>query len=341
MTLTDGKIRIAIYGCGRFANRVHIPNLLKLKNVEIVAICDINPQSLKLTAEAFNISETYQDGHQMLDREEIDVLYSIVPAYVRTDVEATAAAKGIHIFSEKPQAITMQVANKIDDAIRKSGVISTVGFRERYRPIFQEARKFLADKEIVHVRFQRVSGLPGPISKERQDSWWAQMDKSGGPALDWGVHATDYTRFMTNLNIVRAQAFYCHRPSYHVPISCSFNYCFANGATMTMTFVSASPVGLDGEPWFTIFYEGGCLAIHRYERIEVNGETVYQAEEFDPWFEQDRLFIEAVRTGDTSALMNDYRDGLFSLAPVLAGWESSRRNGECIEVQEFMKYKVG
>jgi len=333
------RIRVAIYGCGRFANRVHIPNLLKLDKVEIVALCDVNPQALKSTAEAFNISKTYQDGHKMLDGEEIDVLYSVVPAYARTDVEATAAAKGIHIFSEKPQALTMPVANKIDDAIHQSGVISTVGFRERYRPIFQKARRILEDKEIVHVRFQRIGGLPRPPSGEHKDSWWVQMDKSGGAALDWGVHATDYTRFMTNLNVVRAQAFYCQRPSYHVPLSCSFNYCFSNGATMMMTFISASPVGLRGEPWFTIFYKDGCLSLHRYERIEVNGEMVYQAEEFNPWFEQDRVFIEAVRTNNTSVLLNDYHDGLFSLAPVLAGWESARRNGECIDMQAFMEHE--
>ena len=34
-----------------------------------------------------------------------------------------------------------------------------------------------------------------------------------------------------------------------------------------------------------------------YDRLEVNGEVVYAPEEFDPWFEQDRVFIEAVRTG--------------------------------------------
>jgi len=338
MALNNRKIRVAIYGCGRFANRVRIPNLLKLDNVEIVALCDVNPQSLKSTAEEFNVPKTYQDGHEMLDNEEIDVLYSVVPAYSRTDVEATAASKNTHIFSEKPQAIKMQVARKIDDAIRKSGVISMVGFRERYRPIFQEARRLLEDKEIVHVRFQSIGGLPGAPPKDGEDSWWAHADKSGGRALDWGVHATDYTRFMTNLNIVRAQAFYCQRASYSVPLSCSFNYCFSNGATMTMSFISASPGGLRGEPWFTIFYEGGCLSLHRYDRVEVNGKTVYQGEDFNPWFEQDRIFIEAVRTGNTNALLNDYHDGLFSLAPVLAGWESSRRDGECIDVQAFIDH---
>lgn len=336
MASTDRAIRIAIYGCGSWANRTHIPNLLKLDDVEIVALCDSNPQSLKSTAEAFNISKTYHDGHEMLDSEAIDVLYSVVPAYARTDIEATAAAKGIHIFSEKPQALTMAVAHKIDEAIRGSGVISTVCFRERYRPIFQEARKRLEGEKIVHVRFQSISGTPEPPSGDQKDSWWSQMDKSGGQALDWGVHATDYSRFMTGLNVVRAQAFYCQRPSHHNPLTSSFNYCFSNDATMTLTFVSAASGSFRDEPWFTVFYEGGYLAVFGYDRIEVNGETVYQAEAFDPWFEQDRVFIEAVRANDASLLLNDYHDGLFSLAPVLAGWESSRRNGECIDVQAFM-----
>ena len=150
------------------------------------------------------------------------------------------------------------------------------------------------------------------------------------------MHATDYVRFMTGLDVVSAQAFYHHPPAYRLPLSYSFNYCFETGATMTMTFVAATPSAPRDEPWFVIIYEGGTLALYGYERIEVNGETVYEQDEFDAWLEQDRTFIEAVRTGNRDLLLNDYHDGLYSLAPVLAGWESSRRGGECIDVGAFM-----
>ena len=334
----DQRLRVAIYGCGNFAKRTRIPNLLQTDSVDIVAACDSNLQAAQEIADEFSIPSVYHTGnggaHKMLDAEAIDVLYSIVPAYVRTDVEVTAAGKGIHLFSEKPQAITMRVARRIDDAVQRAGVISTVGFRERYRPLFQEARRFLADKNVVHIRFQSYGGLP-PATDESAKTWWAEMDKSGGRALDWGVHATDYSRFMTGLNVVRAQAFYCERPAYATALSSSFNYCFDNGATMTLSFVSAgsSP---KNEPWFTVFYEDGCLEIYQYERIEVNGDVLYNADEFDPWLEQDKTFIRAVQTGDASPLHSDYHDGLFSLAPVLAGWESARRNGECIDIASFM-----
>ena len=337
MESKDRPVRVGVYGTGSWANRTHIPNLLELDGVELVALCDIDAEARAATAEKFGIPRTYGDGHAMLEREDLDVLYSVVPAFARTDVEAAAASRGIHLFSEKPQSTTMQVARRIDAAIQQSGVLSTVCFRERYRPIFQQARRLLQDKKVSHVRFQNTGGLPvTQVPPGQEDSWHYQMDKAGGSAFDWGVHAVDYSRFMTGLDISRAQAFYHHPPEYNTPLSCSFNFCLTNGATMTMSFVATTPVARPDEPYFLIYFEGGYLGVHNYAYIEMNGEKVYQGEEFDPWFEQDRVFIEAVRSGDGSAILNDYHDGLFSLAPVLAGWESARRAGECLDVADFM-----
>lgn len=332
---TSSTIRVAVYGCGRFANQTHLPNLGKLPGVTVVALCDADRQSVQATGDAFGIAARYTDAHAMLAAEPIDVLYSIVPAYVRTNVEIAAVARGIHLFSEKPQALEMALALRIDAAIRWHAVISTVGFRERYRPLFQQARQWLADKTVTHVRFISMGDLPATHAHWRA-SWWSDLAKSGGAALDWGVHATDYVRFMTGLTVRRAQAFYHQTPDFALPLAYSFHYGLSNGAPMTMTFLNTTPVRPPNEPWFTIFYEGGYLALHGYERLEVNGETIYTAEPFDPWFEQTRCFIEAVRTKDASLLQSDYHDGLFSLAPVLAGWASARQGGQVVDVETFM-----
>jgi len=323
-------LRVAIYGCGRWANRTRIPNLLQLDGVEIAALCDIDPNALASTATAHDLScQTYTDGHEMVADGGFDALYSLVRAESRTDVEAVAAERGIHIFSEKPQALQMGVARRIDEAIRCAGVVSTVGFRERYRPIVQEARRLLAGKEIVHVRFQSFRELPDPT--------WPSMASWGGPGINWGVHAVDYVRFMTGLDLVRAQAFHCDRPGYPVALSQSHHYELSNRGTMTMAFVMAAGHALDRDPWFVFFYEGGCLSMYEWVRIEIDGQTVYRTGAFDPWLEQDRAFVEAARTGDASLVLNDYHDGLRSLAPVLAGWESARRGGECIDVETFLE----
>jgi hypothetical protein len=195
-----------------------------------------------------------------------------------------------------------------------------------------------ADKRIVHARFQSAGGLPplrADLNAEKQRDWHNDLDRSGGSAFDWGVHAVDYTRFMTGLDLEAAQAFYFHPREYTKPLACTFNFRFTTGATMIMNFLAGGSTLPDDEAPFTFFYEGGRLGLYMYDRLEVDGRTVYRAEDFDPWFEQDRIFIEAVKSGDASLILNDYHDGLSSLAPVLAGWESARRGGETIDVASF------
>ena len=327
MTHTPQTIRVAIYGCGRWANRTRIPNLVQIDGVELV-LCDVDPGALASTAAAFGVTTTYQDAHHMLEAEPLDALYSLVRAHVRTDVEIAAAERGIHLFSEKPQALNLPLACRIDDAVRRGGVLSTVGFRERYRPLFQEARRLLAGKAIVHVCFQSVRPLPDPT--------YPPLAQSGGPGVNWGVHAVDCVRYMTGLDVVRAQAFYCQRPAHPLPLSQSAHYVLSGGATMTVTFVLVTDRPAPGQPWFTVFYEGGTLAIYGYDRIDVDGETVTRGEAFDPWLAQDRAFTSAVRAGDGSLLLSDYHDGLHTLAPVLAAWDSAQNNGELVDVPAFL-----
>ena len=157
MDANKATVRVGIYGTGRFANQTHLPNLSRLPHVELVAASDPNTAALADTAAAYSIPLTYQDPHQMLAEAELDALYSIVPAFARTDVEAAAAASGIHLFSEKPQSTRMEVARRIAAAVNEGGVLSTVCFRERYRPLFQEAQRLLADKAIT--KFEKAASI--------------------------------------------------------------------------------------------------------------------------------------------------------------------------------------
>jgi predicted dehydrogenase len=338
MQATLRPLRVGVYGAGNWARKTHLPNLSRLPGVELAAVCDVDAGRAAATAAQFGIPHTYTEGHRMLADERLDILFSVVPAYARTDVEAVAAARGIHLFSEKPQALDMATARRIDAAVRQGGVFSTVCFRERYRPLFQQARRLLAGKQIVHVRFHSPRGLPAllaDVPPEQRRSWHFDMARAGGPAFDWGVHAVDYTRFITGLDFSAVQAFYHHPPEYNTPLSCSFNLRFQTGATMTVNFTAAGARVPAGEAPFTVYYAGGFLALFMYDRLEVDNEVVYRAADFDPWFEQDRVFVEAVRSGDGSGICNDYHDGLSSLAPVLAGWESARTGGELIDVAAF------
>lgn len=333
-------VRVAVYGCGHWANRTHIPNVRKLPGAEVAALCDVDAGALRATAEAFDVppAHTYRDAHRMLEKEEnLDALFSIVRARHRTDVEIRAAERGLHLFSEKPQAETMALALRIDEAVRRAGVLSTVGVRERYRPLFQRARRHLADKEIVHVDFRSIYRFrpPRPADPARPASALPST-----MLMSWGVHAVDYTRFLTGLDVVRVQAFQQQPEPYRLPLAHSVHAQLTNGAAASITFARAAEAAPRETPFFDVYYQGGSLSLARHGyaawSLRIDGEVVVADDDFDPWFAQDRAFIEAIRTGDPTLILNDYHDGLFSLAPVLAARASAQGEGQLITIEAMM-----
>jgi hypothetical protein len=119
----------------------------------------------------------YSDGLAMVHAEGggLDALFSIVPAYVRRaghSVEEAAAAKGVHIFSEKPQATEMATAVAIADAIASAGVLSSVGFRERYR-CSSERRRFWRTRRLFIANSSmglHSCRLPTPHPQRRRET---------------------------------------------------------------------------------------------------------------------------------------------------------------------------
>ena len=60
--ITGRNIRVGIYGTGSWANRTHIPHLLKLAGVEIVALCDVSEDARRSTSERFGIARVYAEA---------------------------------------------------------------------------------------------------------------------------------------------------------------------------------------------------------------------------------------------------------------------------------------
>ena len=67
MAATDHAVRVGIFGSGGWARRTHIPNLLKLDGVEVVAVCDISADAAQQAASEFGIASSYSDGYEMVD----------------------------------------------------------------------------------------------------------------------------------------------------------------------------------------------------------------------------------------------------------------------------------
>lgn len=331
--------RIGVIGLGYIATRAHLPGLQPLVDSgEAVfhAFCDINPETAEKAADEFKAASFYTDHHEMIDREEIDALFLLVPPSFHTDEELLAAEKGIPILIEKPQTLDISQAARYEKAIRESGIISTVGFMSRYYPAAQVMRERLAELTPRHANLQFFfSGTP-------IRHWTNRMELCGGTYVENSIHMIDLLRYMLGDDYESVSAFYYNRPydpdpmSINLPHVYNANYRMSSGvvANATMSRVLTNTTASRHE---TIIVCDDVLLEYSHEKILENGEVIWEAEErASPFDLQAKAFIEAVRANDPSKVRNSYSTALNSLAAVLGANASAEKDGEVIRLEEFM-----
>ena len=95
--------KVAILGYGGQAERHHAPAFAKHPDCEIVAVCDMVEERVKLGAATYGVP-AYLDADEMLDQEEIDIVNIPVGEQYRFELVMKCLKRDKHIYTEKPLA---------------------------------------------------------------------------------------------------------------------------------------------------------------------------------------------------------------------------------------------
>jgi myo-inositol 2-dehydrogenase/D-chiro-inositol 1-dehydrogenase len=331
-------LRVGVIGTGYISQGAHLPAIQEEVERGVAtfqAFCDVNTQTVEEAAAKFGVKNTYTDHHEMLEREELDALYLIIPPTFHTDVELMAAERGIPLLIEKPQTLDMQQALQFEEAIRKSGALCTVGFMMRYYPAAEFIRNRLAELTVRHANLQFFySGAP-------IRHWTNRMELCGGTFVENSVHAIDLLRYQLDDDYDSVSAFYFERPhdpdpkAINLPYVYNANYKMKSGAVVNVT-TSRVLTNTDATRRETLIICDDVLFEYSHDKVIENGEVAWEAtERINPFYVQTKQFLEAVRTGDATKVRNNYSNSLNSLAAVLGANESASKGGEvvCCDMQ--------
>src|SRR4029453_13150310 len=94
-------------------------------------------------------------------------------------VNAAAIAKGKHVVSDKPLAMTAAEAKTLLDAANKAGIVHAVTFNYRGNPLVQHAPRTTAPGDTVKPTFLVGQYLQDWLLKDTDYSWRPEPDKGG------------------------------------------------------------------------------------------------------------------------------------------------------------------
>ena len=196
------RIGMGLIGAG-FVGPHHVDAVRRLGFVDVVAVAGSSEASAKAKADALGARKAYGNYEALLDDPEVQVVHNATPNYLHYPVNAAAIAKGKHVVSDKPLAMTAAEAKKLLDAANKAGIVHAVTFNYRGNPLVQQARHAIARGDIGKPHFLVGQYLQDWLLKDTDYSWRLEPDKGGvSSALgDIGSHWCDLAQHISGLRI--------------------------------------------------------------------------------------------------------------------------------------------
>lgn len=314
-------VKVGIIGCGWFGNR-HLDNLLKLEGVQITVLVSTNKEKLTSTAKKVPEARLYQDYRDLFREEkELDAVILCVPPDSHGDAELLAAARGIHLYIEKPVELSMERAIEIQSVIQKAGVISSCGYHERYNPGAEEARQYIAARQTGLATGIWLGDVPGA-------AWWRRKKRSGGQLVEQDTHIVDLLRYYFG----EAKTVYCTAttglvtdiPNYDVNDASVAVIHFENGVVATMQTGCYLQSNVKNRVGLQVYCKDSTLEYDWMEEFRYisNEGTRKVPAHFDTHFFAIQTFIQAVKTGNADLVRSPYADAIKTLALTLAANES-------------------
>ncbi len=194
-------MKYALIGCGRIATN-HIKAVIN-NNLELVAVCDIEPNNMESLLEKHNLHndtsiKRYVDYKEMIkSHPELELIAIATSSGVHAEIALFCIDNGVNVIIEKPMAMSMKDADEIIRRSEEKGVVVSACHQNRFNIAVQKTRKALESGRFgklshgsIHVRWNR--------NKQYYDQapWRGTWAEDGGCLMNQCIHGIDLLRWM-------------------------------------------------------------------------------------------------------------------------------------------------
>ncbi len=336
------NVRIALFGCGRVAQRIHAPLLARLPGSELVAVADPSADA-KSVARRWNPDVCLFDSvDELLDAGGFDAACVCLPTHLHAQYASRLIEMGIPVYLEKPIATTEHEASLLLSAWRDRNVHAMVGFNYRFHPVHRAVGEILRSGSIGRLTAVRTL-FATPARALPQ--WKRSRTSGGGALLDLLSHHADLVMHHTGERAESISA--TVRSVYSEDDNAAATWLLSSGvivhSTVSMTGAETDRIEYIGEVGSVVAdrIRGTVLRAsqsHSATTPEMVARSIGLAwrqlgsfrPRLDPSFAPAlRAFVDSVRTNTPPK--PDLGDGWNSLAVVLGAAESASR--ESVQVQ--------
>lgn len=324
------SLRVAVVGAGDMGAR-HAAHW-DAAGAQVVAICDPAHGRAEALAARFG-ARIETEPLDAVRASDLDVVSVCTPTYLHAPVTIAALDAGHDVLCEKPVALTLEDAQAMADAERRSGRRLRIGFMRRFDPLWTKVEQDLAQLgSPVMAHATLAAGV-------RPKLLMHDALANGGPVIDMACHLFDRWERVYGVppRTVRARGhtFGADKPELaglaHVAVDTvqvTLDYGPAGAAQVQLSW--GLPSGVPAVERHSYVAPGGLLQTDGEMIRLVRGPDVviYERPEVDAWREEIAAFARELRSGDPQGVA-DVQAGTRALRSSLAVLDAVR-TGEIV-----------
>ena len=182
------KLRHACIGVGGMMGLNDLKNFLSHKNVQIVAICDVDKNMLDKAGELVPEARQYSDWRELLKKESdnIDSVNVTVPDHNHFIIAYNAIQKGKHVYCQKPMCHDVAEVRLLTKASIEKGVITQLGTQHAASANDRRAVQLIRDGAIGKIKhIYLCSNRPGAVENYRPMGPRPANNETPPANVDW------------------------------------------------------------------------------------------------------------------------------------------------------------
>ncbi len=179
----NSKLRLASVGVGGMGAS-DLGSLSSHKQVEVVALCDVDSKRLASAGEKHPNAKRYSDFRKMLDEmhDAIDAVQVSTPDHTHAPAAMTAMNHGKHVYCQKPLTHDVYESRQLRLVSEKKKLVTQMGTQIHSHTAYRTAVKLVQSGAIgkvreVHSWSNKTWGYDGP----------APVPSSVPETLDWNL----------------------------------------------------------------------------------------------------------------------------------------------------------
>ena len=170
----------AVLGLGRIGP-AHAGVLARTPGVRLKAVAETDESKLGGVLDGHPGVEGYGDYHDVLMRDDVEVVVICLPHWLHEEAAVAAAEAGKHILIEKPLADSVVECDRIIEAARRNSVILMPAHTQRYYPVVAKTKEILDSGDLGDL-IMAIDMWYKPLNPDVRPAWMLDRAMGGGMA---------------------------------------------------------------------------------------------------------------------------------------------------------------